>query len=72
VQTPLLIIQGTGDRQVMVARSDEVFVSLRFLAKEVEYARYAGESHGVAEWSFPNQVDYLNRVVAWFALWLKR
>ena len=72
VQTPLLIIQGTEDRQVVVARSDEVFVSLRFLGKEVEYARYAGESHGVAEWTFGNQVDYLNRVIAWFDLWLKR
>ncbi|HJP94153.1 MAG TPA: prolyl oligopeptidase family serine peptidase [Pyrinomonadaceae bacterium] len=72
VQTPLLIIQGTGDRQVTVARSDEVFVSLRFLDKEVEYARYAGEPHGVTEWSFPNQVDYLNRVIAWFDRWLKR
>lgn len=71
VQTPVLIIQGTEDRQVVVARSDEVFVSLRFLGKEVEYARYVGESHGVAEWSFPNQVDYLNRVIAWFDLWLK-
>ena len=71
VQTPLLIIQGTADEQVMAARSDEVFVSLRFLGKEVEYARYPGESHGVAEWSFPNQVDYLNRVIAWFDLWLK-
>ncbi|HEX7330625.1 MAG TPA: prolyl oligopeptidase family serine peptidase [Pyrinomonadaceae bacterium] len=71
VQTPLLIIQGTADVQVMVARSDEVFVSLRFLGKEVEYARYRGEGHGVAEWTFPNQVDYLNRVIAWFDLWLK-
>ena len=71
VQTPVLIIQGTEDRQVMVARSDEVFVSLRFLGKEVEYARYVGEGHGVAEWTFPNQVDYLNRVIAWFDFWLK-
>lgn len=71
VQTPVLIIQGTADVQVMVARSDEVFVSLRFLGKEVEYARYLGEGHGVADWTFPNQVDYLNRVIAWFDLWLK-
>ena len=71
VQTPLLIIQGTADTQNMVGRSDEVFVSLRFLGKEVEYARYVGESHGVGEWTFPNQVDYLNRVIAWFDLWLK-
>ncbi|HJT30258.1 MAG TPA: prolyl oligopeptidase family serine peptidase [Pyrinomonadaceae bacterium] len=71
VETPLLIIQGTADRQVMAARSDEVFVSLRFLGKEVEYARYVGESHGVSDWSFANQVDYLNRVIAWFDRWLK-
>ena len=71
VQTPLLIIQGTADRQVMAARSDEVFVCLRFLGKEVEYARYAGESHGVSDWTFANQVDYLNRVIAWFDRWLK-
>ena len=71
VQTPLLIIQGTADTQVMAARSDEVFVSLRFLGKEVEYARYVGESHGFYEWSYPNQIDYLNRVIAWFDRWLK-
>jgi dipeptidyl aminopeptidase/acylaminoacyl peptidase len=71
VQTPVLIIQGTTDRQTHVAQSDEVFVSLRFLGKEVEYARYVGEPHGVSEWSFPNQVDYLKRVIAWFDLWLK-
>lgn len=71
VQTPVLIIQGTTDRQTHVAQSDEVFVSLRFLGKEVEYARYVGEPHGVSEWSFPNQVDYLKRVIAWFDVWLK-
>ena len=72
VETPLLIIQGTGDRQVNAGRSDEVFVSLRFLGKEVEYAKYTGESHGVADWSFANQVDYLNREIEWFDRWLKR
>jgi dipeptidyl aminopeptidase/acylaminoacyl peptidase len=72
VQTPVLIIQGTADQQAFAARSDEVFVSLRFLGKEVEYARYTGESHGVADWSFANQVDYLNREIAWFDRWLKR
>jgi dipeptidyl aminopeptidase/acylaminoacyl peptidase len=72
VETPVLIIQGTADRQVYSPRSDEVFVSLRFLGKEVEYARYTGEGHGVADWSFANQVDYLNRVIAWFDRWLKR
>jgi dipeptidyl aminopeptidase/acylaminoacyl peptidase len=71
VRTPVLLIHGTADIQAMVARSDEVFVSLRFLGKEVEYAKYVGESHGVTEWSYPNQIDYLNRTIAWFDRWLK-
>jgi dipeptidyl aminopeptidase/acylaminoacyl peptidase len=72
VQTPLLIIQGTADIQAVPARSDEVFVSLRFLGKEVEYARYQGESHGVFEWSFANQVDVVTRMIAWFDARLKK
>lgn len=71
VQTPVLLVHGTADTQVPSVRSDEVFVALRFLGKEVEYAKYVGESHGVSEWSYANQVDYLNRMIAWFDRWLK-
>ena len=71
VNTPVLLIHGTADTQLPSARSDEVFVALRFLGKEVEYAKYVGESHGVSEWSYPNQIDYLNRMIAWFDRWLK-
>jgi dipeptidyl aminopeptidase/acylaminoacyl peptidase len=71
VQTPVLLVHGTADTQAPPVRSDEVFVALRTLGKEVEYARYTGESHGVAEWSYPNQVDYLNRMIGWFDRWLK-
>ena len=71
VETPLLICQGTADRQVTTPRGDEIFVTLRFLGKEVEYARYEGEGHGFIEWRYPNQVDYLNRAIAWFDKYLK-
>jgi dipeptidyl aminopeptidase/acylaminoacyl peptidase len=37
----------------------------------VEYAKYHGENHGPMGWSFDNQVDLCNRMVAWFDKYLK-
>jgi dipeptidyl aminopeptidase/acylaminoacyl peptidase len=65
VTTPLLIVHGEEDKTVGPFLADEVFVGLRRLGKRVEYARYAGEGHWEAGWSLPNQLDYLNRVIAW-------
>ena len=69
VNTPVLLIQGTSDRVTTPNHSDEIFVGLRRLDKEVEYARYEGEDHGF--WFYPNRVDFCNRVIAWFDRWLK-
>ena len=49
--------------------ADEVFVGLRRLGKEVEYARYDGEGHDIE--GYPNKVDYVTRMVAWFDEHLK-
>jgi dipeptidyl aminopeptidase/acylaminoacyl peptidase len=69
VTTPLLIVQGSSDHITPARGSDEIFIALRRLGKEVEYARYEGEDHGF--WFYPNQVDYCNRVIRWFDQWLK-
>ena len=45
-------------------------MALRRLGKEVVYARYEGEGHGVVRYA--NQVDYLNRMLTWFDKHLKR
>lgn len=71
VTTPLLIVHGETDRNVPPFLADEVFSDLRRLGKPVEYVRYAGEGHWEAEWSLPNQVDYLKRVIAWFDRYLR-
>jgi dipeptidyl aminopeptidase/acylaminoacyl peptidase len=71
VQTPLLIVQGTLDNAVSPFLSDEVFVALRRLGKEVEYAKYAGEAHWEGVWGYANQVDFCNRRIGWFDQWLK-
>jgi dipeptidyl aminopeptidase/acylaminoacyl peptidase len=45
VKTPVLIHVSEGDLRTPTSQSDELFVSLRFLGKEVEYVRYPGGSH---------------------------
>jgi dipeptidyl aminopeptidase/acylaminoacyl peptidase len=69
VTTPVLIVQGSSDRTNPPHQSEETFVALRRLGKEVEYARYEGEDHGF--WFHANRVDYCNRVIRWFDQWLK-
>lgn len=71
VETPLLILQGTNDDATAPFHSDQVFVFLRSLGKDVEYAKYKGEVHAPTLWSYPNQIDFLNRTIAWFDRWLK-
>lgn len=66
VQTPVLIVQGRLDHAVPEEQSDEVFIGLRRLGKEVEYAKYGGEEHWEGSWALSNVIDYWNRVIRWF------
>lgn len=72
VETPLLIVQGANDRTVAKFLADEVFVDLRRLGREVEYASYAGEDHSPLYWSYPNELDFWNLLLQWFDRHLKR
>lgn len=58
ITTPLLIYAGTNDAGFLPA-SDETFVALRYLGKDVEYVRYHGEGHTMM--GFSNIVDFWNR-----------
>ena len=71
VETPLLIIHGDKDDAVPAFLADEVFTGLRRLGKPVSYVRYEGEGHWEGTWSYANQLDVLNRVLAWFDRHLK-
>lgn len=72
VNTPILIIHGSEDSASSVFHGDEEFVDLRRLGKEVSYAKYMGEDHAPGNWSYANQIDFLNRIVEWFDGHLKR
>ncbi|HYK22395.1 MAG TPA: prolyl oligopeptidase family serine peptidase [Pyrinomonadaceae bacterium] len=71
VQTPLLIIQGTEDRGAKDYYSNELFMNLRRLGKEVTYLKYKGADHTISSFNYEQQVDVLNRMIAWFDRWLK-
>jgi dipeptidyl aminopeptidase/acylaminoacyl peptidase len=71
VDTPLLIVHGAEDNAVASFLADEVFVGLRRLGKEAVYAKYEKESHSPQTWRYANQLDYCNRVIAWFDRHLK-
>jgi dipeptidyl aminopeptidase/acylaminoacyl peptidase len=71
VETPLLIIHGSNDDAVASFLGDEVLVALRRLGKQVAFAKYRGEGHDPAEWSYANQVDFSNRMIRWFDKYLK-
>ena len=65
VQTPLLIMHGSADDNVVSFLADQVFVLLRRLGKEAVYAKYQGEGHSTLE-SYPNQIDFCDRLIDWF------
>ena len=71
VETPLLIAQGASDGTVAPFLADQVFVGLRRLGRDVEYAKYEGEDHDPHQWSYANQVDFANHMIAWFERYLK-
>jgi dipeptidyl aminopeptidase/acylaminoacyl peptidase len=64
VQTPVLLIHGERDTAVSVHLADELYVSLRRLHKEVQYARYASEGHLILQRS--NGLDAAHRMIGWF------
>jgi len=71
VQTPVLLIHGAADSRVPAWLGDQIFVGLRRLGKEVTYVKYKGEEHSPYYWSSANQLDYCNRIIAWFDKYLK-
>ena len=47
ITTPLLLIHGTDDTNVVPTESEQMFTALRVLNKETELIRFFGENHGV-------------------------
>ena len=68
IQTPLIIQAGAGDAAI-VPFSDQVFVALKRLNKNVTYLRYRSEDHLLERHA--NKVDYWERVLPFWDKYLK-
>jgi dipeptidyl aminopeptidase/acylaminoacyl peptidase len=68
VRTPLLMLQAEADLRCPPQDSEQFFVALRHLRREVEYVLYPDESHVYASAGrLDRRIDRMERVLAWFA-----
>ena len=67
VQTPVLLLHGEDDHRCPIGQSEEYFVTLKRLGKEVELVRFPGSAHSFLRGGHPKlRREYLTRVVDWF------
>jgi dipeptidyl aminopeptidase/acylaminoacyl peptidase len=67
VTTPTLIIHGEADDRCPIGQGEQMFIALKKVGCEVEFARYPGGSHLFLSTGFPaHRADALTRILAWF------
>ena len=72
VETPVLLLHGESDHRCPIEQSEQYFVTLRRLGKEVEFVRFPGCSHLFLRAGHPKmREEYLSRTLGWFNMHLK-
>jgi len=69
INTPLLLTHGIDDTNVPPGESEQLYVALKLLGKEVEYLKVEGQNHVVMNYS--KRKLWTKSIVAWFDKWLK-
>jgi dipeptidyl aminopeptidase/acylaminoacyl peptidase len=71
VETPVLLLHGEADVRCPIGQSEEYFVMLKRLGKEVEFVRFPGCSHLFPRLGHPKmREEYLARTLSWFKRYL--
>lgn len=73
VDTPVLLMHGEADDRCPIEQSEQFFVALKRLGKEVEFVRFPDCSHLFMRAGHPRmREEYLTRMLAWFDRFLGR
>jgi dipeptidyl aminopeptidase/acylaminoacyl peptidase len=70
IRAPVLVLQGENDVRVPKAQAEAAFGALTKAGKNVSVHFYPGEGHGFMKRE--NQIDAIERMIAWFDLYLKK
>ncbi len=66
VETPVLLMHGEDDHRCPIEQSEQYFVTLKRMGKEVELVRFPGSSHGFVRTGHPRlREEYLSRLLGW-------
>ena len=66
VETPVLLMHGEADVRCPIEQSEQYFVTLKRLGKEVEFVRFPGCSHSFVRNGHPRmREEYLARLLGW-------
>ena len=68
-RVPILLTHGAADTNVPVGESDQFFIALKLLGKDVEYLQVAGQDHWILDHA--KRIVWSRSIVAWFDKWLK-
>ena len=67
VNAPVLLLHGEADARCPIGQSEEYFVALKRLGKEVELVRFPDCTHGFTRIGHPKmREEYLARTLGWF------
>ena len=67
VNAPVLLLHGEADARCPIGQSEEYFVVLKRLGKEVEMVRFPDCTHGFTRLGHPKmREEYLARTLGWF------
>lgn len=71
VVTPLLILHSERDLRCPIEQGEQFFTALKYLRREVEFARFPDEGHELSRSGQPlHRLERLNRIVGWFQRYL--